>query len=398
MISFSPSASAPTPAEQPAPVATNRRCFTIGLPCCQMVHERRFPLTPEAVEMLVEQGFVIKIEHDAAASIHYTDTQYASHGAQVASRAETLGCDIVIHLAPLMPPDIRHMRRGAMLLTLLGLPYQSRAAINELLSRSIIAIALDLIQATHGNFPFADILSEIDGRAAMTIASAMLADSLRGKGILLGGVAGIVPCECCIIGSGIAARAAARSAAGAGASVRIFDNDVYRLRHATRELGQWAVGSALHPRVVQSALRTADVVILTPLNLPFTIDSSVVNLMKRGVLIFDLNEHSGQVIPSLPTVDVSAAAAWSSPMEDGERVCYVNAGSAVPRTAAMALSNTLLTTLHEMLTCEGVINALKLLPGLQKAAYTFLGKVVNPQIAQIVGRRQVDINIFLTLS
>ena len=143
----------------------------------------------------------------------------------------------------------------AMLLTLLHPSMQDPATIAVLLKRSITAIALDLVEDRRGMTPFADILSEIDGRAAVALASSMLADPTAGKGILLGGVTGIVACETTIIGSGIAACAAARSAAGLGATVRMFDNDVYSLRRAIRELGQQVIGSALHPHVLHNALR-----------------------------------------------------------------------------------------------------------------------------------------------
>lgn len=184
----------PTAQEQPVATATGRRLFSIGLPRCCDPAERRFPLTPEGAAMLVEQGFDVRIESGAAATIHYTDNQYAAAGVRVTDRDETLGCDIVMHLAPLTPSDIRKMRRGAMLLTLSAFCRLTSPTIEALLNRHIITVAIDLIRDDRGNRPFADILSEIDGRAAMARASSLLADSVHGKGILLGGVAGIVPC------------------------------------------------------------------------------------------------------------------------------------------------------------------------------------------------------------
>lgn len=167
------------------------------------------------------------MQENAAACINYNDNQYMRVGVSIATREETLGCDIVIHLAPPDVADIRRMRRGAMLLTLLKPASQTREAVKELLRRHIVAIAIDLIEDSRGCTPFADILAEIDGRASVAMASSLLADASRGKGILLGGVAGIIPCETLIIGSGIAACAAAKSAMGLGATVRMYDNDVY---------------------------------------------------------------------------------------------------------------------------------------------------------------------------
>ncbi|MCH5245671.1 MAG: hypothetical protein J1E84_04345 [Muribaculaceae bacterium] len=386
-----------TPAEQPVATAHARHVFSIGLPASASPSERRFPLTPEAVGILVERGFSVDIESGAAEPIHYTDNQYAAAGARIVDRATALRNDIVIHLAAMKQTDIRQMRRGALLFTLFDIENQSFDAIRSLLQHGIIAIAIDLIQDSQGNYPFADILAEIDGRASIATASSLLADSIHGKGILLGGVAGVIPCEVTILGSGIAACAAARSAAGLGALVRMFDDDVYALRRASRELGSWLVGSSMHPRVLDSALRTADVVIVTPMQRHVSISTESVNLMKRGVITFDLTE-SRNTFPSIPYVDLAHASPVDNSMTAPRRVCYTNAGSAVPRTAAMALSDTFTTTLYNLISCEGITNAIKLLPGLQKAVYTFLGKAVNSQIAAKVNTRRVDISIYLTLS
>ncbi len=386
-----------TPAEQPAAIASSRRSLSIGLPKGNSNAERRFPLTPEAVEMLTARGYSVKIQHDAASTIHYSDMAYIRCGVTIAERGETLRCDIVIHLAPLTIAEIKQMRRGAMLLTLLHPERQSREVINALLDRNIIAIAIDLIKDEKGNTPFADILSEVDGRAAIALASSLLADASHGKGILLGGVSGITPCEAVVIGSGISARATARSAAGLGALVRMFDNDVYRLRSAAQEFGANLVTSVLHPRVFLNALRTADVVIATDLSSLHTIDSDLVEQMKQGVVIFDLNHDNGVTFPSLPIIDASSL---NDPKRQSpaSRVCYINAGNAVPRTATMALSNTFITLFEQIASCDGVNNSLKLLPGMQHAVFTFMGKVVNARIAHAAGLRHFDISLFLSFS
>lgn len=386
-----------TPAEQPTATATSRRSITIGLPKGNSQAERRFPLTPEAAEMLVERGYTIKLQHEAASGIHYTDGNYSRCGVQIVERDEALHCDIVLHLAPLSPSEIRKMRRGALLLTLLHAERQTRESVNALLERGIMAIAIDLIKDERGNTPFADILSEVDGRAAIALASSLLADASNGKGILLGGVAGITPCETVILGSGIAALAAARSAAGAGALVRMFDNDVYRLRSASQEFGANLITSVIHPRVLLNALRSADVVIATDIMPVYAINAETVSEMKRGVIIFDLNHDNGAAFPSLQTID-AATIYCDNRQSVHTRVCYNNLGNAVPRTAAMALSNTFLTLFDRIVECDGINNTLKLLPGLQCAAYTFMGKVVNQRIARNIGIRHVDISLIISFS
>jgi len=387
-----------TPLEQPVATASRRRLFSIGLPKCLDRSERRFPLTPEGARMLIELGFSIRMESGAAETIHYTDNQYIAAGVKICSRAEAFGTDIVIHLSALTRADVKLLRRGALLLTLLSLARMQAETLMALLDRHVIALAIDLIRDDRGNRPFGDILAEIDGRAAMARASSFLADSVHGKGILLGGVAGVGPCEVTIIGSGIGACSAARSASGAGAIVRMFDHDVYRLRAASHELGPSVITSAMHPRVLTNALRTADVVIFSSVTPEFSFHAEDISCMKRGVVIFDLTDNPGKAFPSLPTIDLALASPLDISPTEPSRACYVNAGSAVARTAAMALSNTFVTMFYQLTDCEGVTNALTLQPGLQCAVFTFLGKIVNRQVADLFGRRGVDIRIFLSLS
>lgn len=385
---------APGILEKLSPSGSEKRSVTIGLPApLPDDADHRFPLTPEGAAILTERGYAVKIEAGAASALHFTDAAYLRAGASAAPRREVLAADIVISLTPPRPADITAMRRGAMLLTMLRPEAQTREGVRALLDRHIIAIALDLVEDSEGNTPFADILSEIDGRSAIVGAAAMLATPYGGKGILLGGVAGIVPCEVTILGSGIAARAAARSAFGLGAMVRMFDNDVYSLRRAARDLGQWVIGSALHPRVVANALTTADVVVntLTPERAGgFTVDADMAARLKREAIVFDLAPEPGRIFASL------RPAAFDGTPHPG--ACLTDAGSLSPRSSAMALTNTFVTLLHNLNACEGVTNALRLLPGFQRAAITFLGKAVNRRIARIADVRPMDINMFLTLS
>lgn len=377
--------------------STLHRRLTIGLPASCCCEERRFPLTPEGVTRLVERGFVVRIEQGAADVLNYPETRYTRQGAFIVSRDEALGCDIVVSMAPLRQRDVRNMRRGGLLLTLLHPEMQTADTIAPLLQRHITTLALDLIEDSEGNLPFGDILAEIDGRAAMTVAAMQLADP-AGKGILLGGVAGIVACEVVVIGSGIAACSAARAAQGMGATVRMFDNDVYRLRRSVSDLGQWVVASSLHPHVVSNALRSADVIVAAAPSQDVILGTDAVSLMKTGVVIVDLSSMPGASFPSLPAIDVNNRAAIAEARRCSQRVALTNPGSLVPRTAAMAMSDTLLTTLERMFAFRSLSDALNGHRGLRTAVVTYLGRVVNQQIAKAAGMRPVDISIYLSLS
>lgn len=387
----------PTPLEQPLMTATTPRQITVGLPAAQSPREKRFPLTPEAAAILVSRGFTVKMEAGAAASIHFSDEAYSRHGVEIVPRTETLHADIVVLLAAISSADARNLKRGCLLLGL-SPDTQSPDTLRILLQKSVTAIAIGRIADDRGHLPFADILHEIDGRAAIAIASSLLADSVHGKGILLGGVAGIAPCEVTVIGADLAAAAALRSAIGLGATVRLFDHDSYRLRAVSDAIGAAVITSVLHPRVLASALRSADIVIGCSLTRPFALSSDDVAAMKRGVITFDLASDTGAMFPSMPTLDLAMASPDDNLNERDLRVCYVNAGSAVPRTAAMALSNALLTLFDDIMACDSVLNALRIIPGLRPAACTFLGRPVSAACAKALGMRPVDINLLLQCS
>lgn len=391
-------ATTPTPLEQLVRTAVAPRQVSIGLPASLSPAERRFPLTPEAAAMLVDRGYTVKMEAGAAETIHFSDEAYTRHGVNIVDRAEAFRCDIVVYLPMVGENDARRLKRGALLLGFAHTESRSPAALRILLQRSITAIAIDKITDASGNHPFADILREIDGRASVAIASSLLADAIHGKGILLGGIAGVVPCEMTLIGADLAALAAARSAIGLGATVRLFDNDIYRLRDVTTAIGPGVISSALHPRVLHSALRTADIVIGCSMLRPLEISSEEVSEMKRGVLTFDLNHAASPMFPSMPTVDLALASPCDNGPASGQRVCYINAGGAVPRTAAMALSNTLLTLFADIIACHTSVDIIKTNPGIRGAAYTFLGKPVSVDVATLLGMRVVDINLLLQCS
>ncbi len=300
---------------------------------------------------------------------------------EICTRSETLGADIVVCLGQLDTLDARMVKSRALLLTMVRSAVKDREALAILLRRHVIALGLENLTDAGGNRPFADIIHEIDGRAAMAVASSLLADAVHGKGILLGGVAGVVPCEVTITGSDVAACAAARTALGLGAIVRMFDNNVYALREALSVLGSGVIGSTMHRKVFDSALASADIVIVTDTEPAVTLTSDRVNMMKRGSDM--LRPHLG----AGPRFSVDAArrprprrALRHRPSEP-VRLCYVNAANTVPpRTMAMALSNTFLALLDDLIVCDGVANALKLNNKSFRAAPPFfLGKCVNPQ-------------------
>lgn len=403
------SAPIPTPLEEMLRSGTAPRSISIGLPAGRTAADHRFPLTPEGASRLVERGYEVKMEAGAAEHIHYSDEAYMRRGVTITTRREALAADVVIALSRLSPEDARCLKRGGLFLGYLNAETPADAAVlRVLLERHVVAIALDKIETRPGRAPFAEIVHEVGGRAALSLAASLLADAVQGKGILLGGVPGVVPCEVMIVGTDTAAIAAASTAIGLGAIVRMFDNDIDGLRDASRMLGPALIGSAIHPKVFENALRSADIIVTTRLSAPTpwgspegVIGPGLAELMKRGVICFDLTDRPGSAFPSLRLVDLNEAMPGDNPMGGPVRYCYINASNAVPRTLAMALSNTFVNVLDELLVCgqeQPSSRVLRLNAGLRKGVYTFYGKCVNQRAARAVGVRAVDINFLIQFS
>lgn len=374
--------------EQPVKVAAKERKVMLTLPCGMPFGERRFPLTPEGAAQLIERGIIVKMQRGGGEPIHYGDAAYQKAGVDIVERAEALRGDIVVTVAPLTPSEARGMRRGAMLLTLYHSVADHPEYAKALLQAGVNVVAADMINHD-GHRIVADILHEIDGCASLSIASWLLADPINGKGILLGGVTGLVPCEVTVIGSGMGAMAAAHNALGLGATVRMFDDDLYSLRTASRLLDYKTIASAMHPKTLRSALRTADVVVVTPTAHATAVPADVVEEMKRRVLVFDLTSAPGSTFPSMELADAAMMQAGKA----AQRTCYYNLGSCVPRTAAMALSNALVANIG---TLTEAVGALAQLPAAIRGALLFFwGKCVNTTVAEAIGARALDINLMV---
>lgn len=377
------------PLEQAVGEIVDRRHTSIGLPSGAPFGERRFPVTPEGAAQLTARNIAVHMERGAGEPIHYADRAYARAGVELCDRKDSLRADIVITTAPLHPAEATAMRRGAMLLTLRRCVMSNPNYARALMQAGVNVIAADMV-CSDGHRLVADILHEIDGCASLSIASALLADPVHGKGILLGGITGIVPCEVTVIGSGMGAIAAAHNALGLGATVRLFDDDLYSLRTASRALHHRAIASALHPRVLHRALEASDVVVVTPTLAPLSVDPDTVGAMKQRAMVFDLTATPGRAFPSVPVVDLGDCAASVLNAAPG-RVCYANVGCRVPRTAAMALSNALVANIDPLCGALGSIGSIA--APLRSAMLFYWGKCVNAAMAEMLGIRSIDLNL-----
>ena len=391
----------PEQLEQLYTTLESRRLFTLGLPTfASRTGSPLTLLTPEGVSMLVSQGIRVIVEAGLGKDINYDDARYSRMGAEIGTRTEALMANVVLYDGTIDVDDAKIIKPHTLLLVLTRNRPQNVSAARILLEKQVTVLALDMVQDHRGRCPLADILEEVSGRAAISIASAFMANPRRGKGILLGGVAGVNPCEVVILGTGMAALAAARSAIGLGGMVRLFDSDPYCLRTAISELGPAVIGSSLHPTVLGHAFAAADVIIATRLRHRFAIDDSVYDTMKKGVLIFDLDDVNGfsETFRTLTCMD-TVRAIQQPEIVPSSSVCFTNPISCVPRTASMALTNDIVPIISRIYGGgHGLMNVLKTDAGLRNSVVFFRGRIVSREMAAKLNARYVDINLILSFS
>lgn len=381
--------------EQLLGVMPGNRRLSIGLPAEHNGGEKRFPLTPEGVALLTQAGFSVSIERGAGESIKYSDLHYTEAGAQAVEAGEVFGCDVIIKITPLNEQEAALVRPGVLLLTLLQPQYQSASVIKMLMQKKVTAVAIDRVADEQGRFFFADILDEIDGRAAIVLASELLSNRSGGKGVLLGGVPGVAAAEVLIIGGGLAGRAAARAACGLGALVRVFDNDFYRLRATQLEVSPSVFTSNMHPHVLENAMRSADVVIGTEVPDRGRLGMNYIEMMKRGALLFDLRMDKGGCFE---TSSCSEAPCNKVYEQCGVlHYCLSSVGSAVARTASMALSNLLVPLLMALNDATMIYGHIKSDDRLRNAVYLFGGKLTHKELSIRLGLPCYDMALFMSM-
>lgn len=325
--------------------------------------ETRLLLTPEICGRLISDGWKICMETDAASPISYTDANYADYGVEIVARPQALDCDIVLSYAPVSAVDIDLMRPGAALLCMFSPLLFERSIIDALRNRHICAIALDEVESHNGVPVFANIVDDVDGRAAMWYAQEALSFLGGGKGVLLGGVPGIMPCEVLIIGRGHKVRQAAMGAIALGAQVTLMDNDMSELQLAQAVCGDRLVTCAIHPRPLASKVKSADVILIDSCTNEFEFSNQLKSLTKKDAFVLDFHLSS----PSLST----------------------------PRTVAQGLATCLYNLFADFLLKQGIDNTLLTTQGVRHGVITYGGHLCNKLVATVVGLQVVDLDVLL---
>lgn len=369
--------------------------FSIGVTKEDKQTETRVPLTPQGVAMLVDAGHRVMLESGVGEEANFTDLDYAEYGGEMVSRTEALRQDIVLMIAPPSVQDIEGIKKGGLLMSLMRLKGMCRSRLEAMHAKQLTAVALDWIEDEYGEHTIANSMKEIEGNAAIVMAANMSAYT-KGKGTMIGSIAGVSPSEILILGAGMAGQSAARCAIGMGATVKFFDSSLQSLQKVRSLFGHHIVTSILHPTALAKASKTADVIIgaLEDTDIPYTIHSDFVKDLKKNTLIIDLNIDKGG------TCEYSKQTSLKHPVYTHNNVhyCALPALSAIyPRTASIALSNIISPLLLNINNYENRGQYICSEMGIQSGIYMYNGILSCFKMGRQFNLSAKDLQLLLTV-
>ncbi len=385
------------PQESVLEVSKLKQELFIGIPKEISFQENRIPLVPESVAVLVNNGHKIYIETGAGNNANFTDSDYSEAGAQIVYNAEQVyAADLILKVAPPSFEELSFFKDKQSLMSILQIAMQPEGYIQKLSSKKVTALAFEYLRDETSVYPVIQAMSEIVGGTSILIASELLSNTAGGKGELLGGVPGIPPTEVVILGAGTVGEYAARAAIGLGASVKVFDNSIYKLRRLQKNLGSQVYTSTLNPSVLLKALKNCDVAIGAIIGKegrsPIVVGEEMVSEMRFGSVIIDVSIDQGGCF------ETSEVTNHSNPVFRKYGVihyCVPNIASRVARTASYALSNIFTSILINMGEEGGMDALLWQDEHVRSAAYLYRGTVTNRYVADLCKIPFRDLNLLM---
>jgi alanine dehydrogenase len=367
------------PAEERLEVRKQKNVLRIGVPREIAFQENRVALAPDSVGLIVSNGHEVFVERGAGKNAHFTDQEYAEAGATLTdSPTEIYQCDVILKVAPLLHSEIAMLQTRQTVISALHHTMQNADYFRKLMQHKTTAVAYEFIKDNSNIFPVLNAMSEISGYAAIQIAAEYLSKNDIGKGKLLGGVPGIAPVEVVILGAGTVGTYAARAALGFGAEVKVFDNQISKLRTLQKNIGRQLFTSIIQPKVLSKALKSADVVIGALHShkgrTPCVVTEEMIKDMKAGSIVVDVSIDQGGCI------ETSQLTNHNDPVfikHDVIHYCVPNIPSRVSQTATYALSNFLTPALIEMGEEGGIEAYLKVNPAIRQGVYLYNGILTN---------------------
>ncbi len=353
----------------------------VGVPREVKTDEYRVALTPAGADELVRHGHEVIVESSAGEGAGFVDDAYRVVGAQIADATTAWGADLVLKVKEPQESEFPLLSNESTLFTYLHLAANPGVA-DALMSSGTTAIAYETVEDAQRRLPLLAPMSEIAGRLSVQAGAKCLEKPHGGRGVLLGGVAGVAPGNVVILGGGIVGINAAMVAVGMQAHVTVLDVDLNRLRDLELALAGRVTFIYSTRLAIAELIRDADLVVgavlVTGAKAPRLITKDMLSTMKPGSVIADVAVDQGGCVE---TVRPTTHSDPTYVVDGVVHYCVANMPGAVPITSTQALCN---ATLPYVLTLanEGIDSALARHKPLELGLNVRDGHVVNAAVAE----------------
>ncbi|CAN5632495.1 alanine dehydrogenase [soil metagenome] len=383
--------------EETLDIKSKRASLLIGIPKETAFQENRVALIPDAVGVLVDNGHEVIVETTAGEGSKYSDRDFSEAGAHIAyEKEEVYKAPILIKSAPVIEQDLPHLQMNQTIISPIHLSILQKPIIEQMMAKRITALGFENLKDDSGTYPIVRSMSEIAGSAVMLLAGQYLGSPNNGKGVLLGGISGIPPTKVIIIGAGVVGEFATRTALAMGASVKVFDNNVYRLKRLQNNLGVRVWTSVMEPRILAKQLKTCEVAVGALSNengrSPIVVTEEMVMVMRPGSIIIDVSIDRGGCF------ETSEITTHQRPTFEKHGVihyCVPNIPSGFARTASHAISNVLMPLLLSASDEGGLEEMVWHNFNLRHGVYMYKGHLTNFYISQRFDLKYTDLNLLI---
>jgi len=360
----------------------------IGVPKEIKNHEYRVGMVPSSVRELVANGHQVFIETGAGNGIGISDEGYRQAGATIVNTAAEVfeTGEMIVKVKELQSKEIAMCREGQILFTYLHLapdPEQTQGLIDS----GCIAIAYETVTDEQGRLPLLAPMSEVAGRMSIQAGAHALEKAQGGRGILLGGVAGVEPGRVVVLGGGVAGTNAIRMAIGMEAQVTVLDRSLKRLGELDAQFGPalhtiYSTKDAIERYVTQADL-VIGAVLVAGASAPKLVTREMLSQMKPGAVLVDISIDQGGCF------ETSRPTTHSEPtylLEGIVHYCVTNMPGGAPRTSTFALNNATLPFIVDIAN-KGYQRALLENSHLRNGLNVHKGKVTHPAVAAALGHK-----------
>ncbi len=313
----------------------------VGVPREIKNNEFRVGLTPGGVAEFVAHGHSVLVENAAGEGSSFPDAEYQAAGATLVATAEEVfaGADMIVKVKEPQPVEIARLRPGQILYTYLHLAPDYEQTMG-LIGSGAVCIAYETVELPNRSLPLLAPMSEVAGRMAAQVGATYLQKPFGGRGVLMGGVPGVLPAKVVVLGAGVVGTSAAYVAKGMGADVTIMDINLDRLRYLDEIWGNSVrtLYSSKHniEKIVTEADLVIGAVLLPGAKTPWLVTKAMLPTMKKGAVVVDVSVDQGGCI------ETTKATTHADPTYFVDGVLHygvANMPGAVPNTSTMALTN-----------------------------------------------------------